>query len=184
MKRIRQEKKIVRIKIIPLQCLKNTIPATDHKSMIYDIFTTDFYTFKKKTVRFYLSRFKTKWHPGNFILKSEFLESNRWITTSHFIQITNYEQKDTLWLFGTTQRYDEIKNHFLLKELLIDILLKRETRENKLLIRVLNLFWNIKKYYLLVINNTWTLVNNTYALSLEIKYVSNWEKACLPFFNY
>lgn len=96
MKRIRQEKKIVRIKIIPLQCLKSTIPATDHKSMIYDIFTTDFYTLKKKTVRFYLSRFKTKWHPGNFILKSEFLESNRWITTSHFIQITNYEQKDIL----------------------------------------------------------------------------------------
>lgn len=52
MKRIGQGKKIVRIKIIPLQCLKSTIPATDHKSMINDIFTTDFYTFKKRLLGF------------------------------------------------------------------------------------------------------------------------------------
>lgn len=47
-----------------------------------------------------------------------------------------------LWLFSTTQKYDEIKNNFIPKDLLIDILLKRE---NKLLLEILNLLYNIKK---------------------------------------
>lgn len=73
-----------------------------------------------------------------------------------------------LWLFSTTQRYDEIKNHLLPKELLIDILLKRE---NKLLLVVLNLLWNIKEMLTACYkqrDTTWSLVNNTYSLSLEI----------------